>query len=476
MRIALLQDFWQEFHGLMIISAMLKQAGYHVDVFIRGESDIEKHIVEFGPDIIGFSVTTGGYVQNLHLVDRIKSIVPEVLVVFGGPHPTLVPEIIEEKVIDVVVIGEGEETFLELVKKYETKQDYAKIKGLWAKIDGVVHKNELRLPVQNLDSLPMPDWEIYYKYPFLKKGKQKSFTASRGCPYNCSFCASRAFKALSAGKGSYVRQRKPENVIKEIAKVKRDLDIETVAFDDAIFTANNKWLNDFLNLYRKEIKLPFSVSVRADFVTEKSADLLKKSGCYGVSFGVESGDEELRFRVLNKRITDEQILKAAKIVKKHGITLRTTNMFGLPGETPEMSIKTIYLNRKMGADYPFAYIYQPYPGTELYDYCLKNGYLPPDFSFDHLAGVLFNSLLIKQPQMGQILAIHRLFYLAVKYPKFDLLWRFMFKFPRNVFYDKLFQLSLVLSYWTYKRRPFWTVLELAYKIYKGQQKEGSYKQ
>jgi radical SAM superfamily enzyme YgiQ (UPF0313 family) len=189
-----------------------------------------------------------------------------------------------------------------------------------------------------------------------------------------------------------------------------------VYFQDDTFILNRHWLLQFLDEYRRSVRLPLYCTVRADLVTEEIALALKEAGCYRVSFGVESGAEKIRNEVLQKKISDNDIKRTAKILKKAGLTFQTTNMMGLPGETLDDAIQTLKLNIEIGADVAWTSIYQPYPGTELGEKTFKDGYIE-HFPDDETIADAHTSSILKQPEIAQVERLQKLAYLAVKFPK-----------------------------------------------------------
>jgi len=463
MKIAFIQEFWQEYQGIMYLSAFAKQNGHKTEVFIKGEKNLMENICSFQPDIVGLCITTGSHNWALNVSKQLKNKL-NIPVIFGGPHPTVCPGIIEKDSVDIICRGEGEYALVELLNNLGKGKDITKIKNLWVKKDNKIYKNEIRPLIGNLNILPQPDWPLYYKYKFLKDKKTKTFTSSRGCPFNCTFCTNHTFRNLFAGKGNYVRQRSADNFLEEIKSVKKVINFDTITFDDEIFILNKEWLKEFLPRYKNEIGLPFFCGLRADLITEEIADLLKENGCYGISFGIETGNENLRNVILGKGVTNEKIIKAAEIVHKKGIILRTTNMFCLPAENIDISLETLMLNIKCKVDHPFAYLFQPLPQTKAFEYSIANGYLPKDFSFDQLEELHLNNNPLILKDKNRMLNLQKFFYLTVKHPFLLPVTKTLIKLPPNAVYDLIFKISLVLNYRTYKRLSLLTTLKLGLKM------------
>jgi len=268
----------------------------------------------------------------VNLAGRLKQVL-SASIIFGGPHPTFFPEIIDNPSVDIICIGEGELAITELADRLDAKEDFYDIENLWVKdTDGEIIKNPVRPLIQDLDGLRFPDRNIYYgKYPFLNRS-QKPFFAGRGCPFNCAFCFNYVLKDIYKDKGNFIRLRSPKNLIDEIISVKDTFGLKTVYLQDDTILFNREWLIEFLSIYRKEVGLPFVCLVRADLMDKEIARELKRSNCYSVFFGVETGDEKMRKRLLKKDIDNAQIIETARILKKYKIKFRTYNMLGLPGE------------------------------------------------------------------------------------------------------------------------------------------------
>lgn len=455
-RIAFVQTIWMEYFGIMQLSAVLKSKGHRVELFIGANArHLAGDIKKYGPDIIGFSCITGTHELAPKIARGIKSHAGA-MVVFGGPHPTFFPEIIEEEGVDAVCIGEGEGAISDLADAIDKKTEICGIPNLWVKQDGRIIKNNVRPLIDGLDSLPFPDRSIYYdKYPFLNRS-QKIFIAGRGCPYKCTYCFNESLQELYSGKGKYVRFRSVENVLDEIDEARRSYGCKTVYMADDTFILDRTWLFEFLEKYRTRIGLPFSCLARADLISEDIVAKLKSADCYAVFFGVESGDESIRKMVLGKSITDSQIIETASLLKKYGINFRTYNMLGLPGETLKEAFKTIDLNIKIRTDYPWCSILQPYPKTAIRKLVEERGMLKCGV----IAKFFFKNSVINTPQIKQLSNLQKLFYWTVKYPSIKPIARILIKLPPNPVFDFLFLLGYAYSYYKSQRMSLLEMLRI----------------
>lgn len=423
--------------GPMIISALLKQHGFEVDLLLAGEErPILESIERSAPDVIGIPCFTGEHDWTLRLGRAIKRRWPGVLVVLGGPHPTYYPEIIQERGVDIISRGEAEYALLELMQNLRDGKSIDRIKNLWIKKpDGQVIRNELDCLPSELDALPLPDRTIYYKYPFLKRVSVKQFLSGRGCPFQCTFCANNILKKIYQGKGRFVRRRNPQNMIDEIVDVKIRYGLRTASFTDDVFITDVNWLREFLPLYREQVDLPFMCNVTANLITDEIAALLKENCCYGISMGIESGDEQLRREVLGKFISNDQIIRAGKIAKKHGLVLKTYNILCLPEETIDKAIGTMELNAQIGSDFTACSLLQPFPDYAITEYAKNKGFLPQDFSVKDIKGGIYRYSPIQLPDKEQFFNLQKLFFIGVKLPWTIPLIKKLIKFPPNFLFN-----------------------------------------
>jgi radical SAM superfamily enzyme YgiQ (UPF0313 family) len=429
----------------MYLSAALKSAGHHCDLLIEDKGPNDPVIERFAPDLIAFSVTTGMHQWALKRTTELQAKF-RIPVIMGGPHATYYPEVLENSDLDFICRGEGEDAFVELVDRLENNRSVLDVKNIWAKSEGRIFQNDVRNLEDNIDSLPDPDRYLYYKYPYLRNNENKSFVASRGCPYSCTYCSIASLRSLYENKGPFLRFHSAERVIEDILEVKTRFGLRIVIFQDDTFIIGFDRLEKLLSLYRREVKLPFVCHVRADLITEDIARLLKSAGCHSVDFGLESGDEKLRSEVLGKVISDEQIREAAAVLKRAGIRFRTTNMIGLPGETLHQVYKTIQLNQSIKTDYPSASIYQPYPRTVLGDEVIASGLAGENYSVDSIGSSFFRTSLIDSKHRNQFINLQKFFWPAVRWPKLTPWIKRLVKLPPNPVFEMFFIMFYGFNY------------------------------
>lgn len=474
MKIAFAQETVNQNVGLMYLAAQAKQRGHRCELFVEPlEDDFLKALLHYQPELVGFSVITGAHHWVLKTARRIKEILPKTLIVLGGPHPTYFPQILEDPAIDIIARGESDISFPELAERLAQGRAYDDLAGLWVKRDGRVRQNEVAPLVNDLSSLPHPDRHLYLKYQFFANMTEAPFSTMRGCPFRCAFCYNHVKMELYRGKGRYLRTRRVEDIIAEMEETRRLFPrLRSVILYDDIIGLDKKWLAEFSAAYAERVGLPWFTSIRADFVDEFTAEELRKAKAFCLSIGVETGDEELRRKILGKNISDQQYLKAARLLKGAGIKVRTSNMLFLPGEDIAKALKTVDLNRAMQVDFAWAYTMQPYPGTGIYDDAVKNGYLSAAFQFDDIDPLGLIKPIIKVSDERKILVVHRFFLLAVKSRTVRRLLNVLIYVGPNPLFNAIYSFSLVLSYAEYHQVSFWTALKIAWNNYWSTRRHG----
>ena len=444
MRIALIQFVYYEYLGLMYLSSCLKRHGHAVEVFIPSSTrdTLLTELLAYRPDAIGFSVMSGHEEAAIKLTRMIKTRA-NAYVIFGGPHPTHFPEIIEAPGLDCVCLGEAEATIVEIMDNLSRGHMPETVPGAWCKIGDSVIRNDMRRLEEQLEDLPRPDRTLYNKYR-LMDARRVSLIAGRGCPYSCTFCFNSKLHGLYQGKGRYVRLRPVDDVIDEIKEAAAATSAISVYFQDDTFTLNKPWLEEFLAKYQSCITLPFSCQIRADTIDEGIVKRLKDANCKVVSFGIETGNEKMRHALLKKGLADRDIIICAALLKKHGIKFRSYNILGLPGEGLEGAFQTVRFNESIGTDYPWCSIYQPLPGTELADHCETEDLRIREERRNQPS--FFKSSPLRLERKNEIVNLHKLFFYAVKFPRCDKLIRAAIRRRPNALYDLLF---LAGHAWTY---------------------------
>lgn len=320
------------------------------------------------PDVLAFSCLTSTYQTMLDFAKKAKKINPNIKTIFGGAHPSAVPErVLSNDCVDFVCIGEGDVAFGQLLDAIE-KNDFS------ASISNIRFKNKsgeiIRGPqigfIQNLDSLPYYDKKLWEDY--IRVGDLYLTMTSRGCPYRCTFCFNNYFANLPEckEKGKYVRHRSVDHVMGELILAKKRYKLKTIGFEDDVFTVNKTWLKTFLDRYKKEINVPFQCLTHAQYLDDDIARMLSDSGCKFIQMGIQSMDEEYKLKVIKRPEKTANIEKALDIMRKYKIHAKVDQMFALPGE-PEGALeksRELYINHPASRIQIFWTNFLP--GTELF--------------------------------------------------------------------------------------------------------------
>ncbi|MBI1808028.1 MAG: B12-binding domain-containing radical SAM protein [Ignavibacteria bacterium] len=466
-KLLFLQNIDYEFLGPMYISSMVKSAGHDCRIAIgQTLNDVRREIERYQPNLVGFSLMSGSHRWAIRLANHIKTEygIPNIL---GGAHPTFFPQVIEEQGIDMVLRGEGEESVLELLNRMDKHERLTDIQNIWFK-NGQVYKNDVRALRRDLDEYPFPDRTLYDGLHGKLDRSVRNVITSRGCPWHCSFCFEDAMREMYAGKGKYVRIRAIDSVIEECIDLKRTTDVRTIYFADDVFGMSKKWLYEFLPRYKREVGIPFICLVRADIVASdrEYAFHLAEGGCTSVFFGVESGNEGLRNKVLVKQLTNKQIEEAARNLHDARIPFRTYNILALPGETLDDAFSTVEININIKTDYPWCSVFSPFPGTALTQYAIDEGYLDRDFDPDELTRSFFTESKLNAVSAQKLQNLQKFFQTAVLWPRTYPVIKKLINLPPNIFFTLWFGFIYFLVYLKSERRGFWKTLRFGLKHYK----------
>lgn len=432
-----IQDILFDYFGPMYISAALKSKGHSCDLLVLAEEkNIFAKIAAVDPQAILISTMTGPHKTYLQFIKELKKRF-QIPVVMGGPHPTFFPEVLKNSEIDYICVGEGEGFINDFADAIISGKNVKTIPNLGYKKRGACTYNPVRNLVSDLDSIPFADRDLYYhRYPQLMRYPTRRFFGTRGCPYKCTFCFNHAYILTYAGKGIYIRRRSAENIIQEILEVYMKYPFQTVRFPDDSFTINKQWLLNFLSQYKKKIILPFTCLTRGNELDKEVVSALKAANCINVFFGIETGNEKYRNEILFKALTNRDIIRAAKNLRKYKISYGTYNMIGLPGETLEDAFNTIRLNAKIKSQLPTCSILQPYPKTAIAEYATHHGYLQTDYSADDFNFMTSGSIL-KIPFIKELVNLNSFFLMAVRFPKLIPVIKILIKLPPNPLFRTL---------------------------------------
>ena len=444
-RVGFYQNVHFELHGVMSLAAALEAEGHTCRAFI-GSSEADGSVEEFAPDLAAFTCASAHAGWTRETAWRLRAREPGLPILVGGIHPTFSPEALLDGPADAACRGEGESALVEAARRVDRGEGLAGIPNLAVRGEKGIEPAELAPMIQDLDALPDPSRRLYYEHhPLLARNPMKPFFIGRGCPFGCTFCFNRAFRELYRCGSGYVRQRAPLRVVEEILQVQADWGLRRIFFFDDIFTVNRTYTLDFLARYRERVRLPFRCYISVHHQDAELLRALKEAGCFHVEFGVESGNEDYRRKVLRKPITNEQIRAAARNIRGAGLRFSTGNIFRMPGETLDMAMDTVDLNAEIRPDSVLANLFQPYRGLPLTEHGIRIGAIDPE----RLEGMSFSSFRgseVDGPDAARVTRLHLLFGLAVRFPALRGLVRGLTRLPLDPLYRVVFWLHYALTY------------------------------
>lgn len=376
------------------LSSYLKSCGHDVDLvfdprlfdseavrfpklagFLDIKKELAREIVAKKPDIVGFSVFTFNYQRCLSLAREVKKLNRKTPVIFGGIHPTSVPGVvIKEKCIDMICVGEGEYALEELLgsmsKEKEIKTD---IKNIWFKKGRRIIKNPCRPLIDDLDKMPYPDKELFYRvYPQYVTDDYFALS-SRGCPFACTYCGNNVLRRVYKGLGAPVRRRSPENICDELFLMKQTYHPRQITFADDVFVQDLGWIKEFTRDYKKRINLPYVMITHPRFVNYQIAKQLAESGCFLLMFGLQSASEKTRFTILKRFETNKEIEKAAQACHHAGLNFAIDHIFNIPTEGLREYEEALVFYNKLRPTIINAYWLQYFPKTEIINTAIREG-------------------------------------------------------------------------------------------------------
>ncbi len=382
--------------NLMYLAGALEEASIVVeiwddDLYQLGPEKIMDVVSKIDPIIVGITATTATIKKSLKYIKNIKKFFPNVLTVIGGSHSTFAPieTLNEEPALDIVSIGESEETLVEIAEKYfinENKAYFSDIKGIVYREDYINHGNmeddenrdvkikitEPRPLIEDLDKLPLPARHLVPFKSYKLSNQSGGMITSRGCPFSCNYCSS------SLMMGKKFRTRSPENVVNELEELTCKYGLKEIAFLDDIFMLNKKRAILIADEIKNEdIDVEFVASSRVNTVDKSLLESLRDVGMKTLYCGVESGSQRV-LDLMGKGITLQQAQNAFKTAKKVGIDIIGSFILGYPGETAKEMDETIDFSIKLNPDYSQYSILTPFPGTPIHSQLSQDDLLETD--------------------------------------------------------------------------------------------------
>jgi len=356
-------------------------------------SEIRKRIEAFRPQVVGITCLFSSVFPIIRQLCRmVKQVDPDILTVIGGTYPSFLPEhCLGEESLDLIVLGEGEDSFRDLLLRLREGRPLGEVDGLAFRVDGQVKVQPKTRWIADLDTIPFPardllPMEVYARInvPHSLSAKEKLNTpliTSRGCPARCIYCSSSRYW------GHRFRARSPENVLDEIGELIERFSIRELQFEDDNFTANRKRAKAILQGildrgYQVSFNFPNGVALWT--LDEELVELMKAAGCYEMTLAFESGSQFVQDHIIKKPLNLERARRITRLIHQKKIRTNAFYIFGFPGETREQMQETFRFAREMKTHMAYFFIANPLPGTELHRLAQEQGILPDDFNFENL--------------------------------------------------------------------------------------------
>ena len=391
--------------GLAYLGAVAEKAGHQVTIIdCQAErltyEDFSARIAQTSSDVIGVTATTLLYKSAMKLITIAKQTQPQATTMLGGSHGTFWDEnaLNEYPSLDIVVRREGEQTFIELLEKLQTKASLTSVLGITYRNGDKITRNADRPFIEDLDSIPFPAHHLMPLESLKRDGKILfPLISSRGCVFWCDFCSTvRMF-----GRG--YRMRSPKNVVDEMQLIHDKYGVKQITFYDDAFTVDrNRVLKICEELHSRKLDMMWDCGTRVDMVDRELMKTMLSAGCFAVWLGVESGSEAI-LGAMNKRIKLDQTRVAYKTAHQLGLMTIANVVLGFPGETEKTARETIRFVKELSPDDVGFYVATPYPGTPMYEEVKKNGWLRvTDFDRYDTAGPTFETPSLSMETLAKL--------------------------------------------------------------------------
>jgi radical SAM superfamily enzyme YgiQ (UPF0313 family) len=391
--------------GLAYLGAVAEKAGHQITII---DCQAEKltyeafsaRIAQTSSDVIGVTATTLLYKSAMKLITIAKQTQPQATTMLGGSHGTFWDEnaLNEYPSLDIVVRREGEQTFIELLEKLQTKASLTSVLGITYRNGDKITRNADRPFIEDLDSIPFPAHHLMPLESLKRDGKILfPLISSRGCVFWCDFCSTvRMF-----GRG--YRMRSPKNVVDEMQLIHDKYGVKQVTFYDDAFTVDrNRVLKICEELHSRKLDMMWDCGTRVDMVDCELMKTMRSAGCFAVWLGVESGSEAI-LGAMNKRIKLDQTRVAYKTAHEVGLMTIANVVLGFPGETEKTARETIRFVKELNPDDVGFYVATPYPGTPMYEEVKKNDWLRvTDFDRYDTAGPTFETPSLSMETLAKL--------------------------------------------------------------------------
>ena len=374
--------------GLAYLAACARKAGFRVAILDAGAQNLSEQrtaveVARLDPAVIGFSATTFNWPVVVQTANRIRRLLPEATILVGGPQLSLYPqECLSEDAFNLGLVGEGENALVQILQRRKAHASLIGIPGTFVREEGSIAQGPKPVPIEDLDSLPLPALELLpldrYRAltlpsPFV------SIVTSRGCPYRCRYC-SQVFA------GGVYREHGAARVVEEMTRAKEQFGAREIVIFDETFAMNLRRAQAICTeLIRKNLGATFNARTRADLLDETTLEAMAAAGCRSIHVGIESGSDHVQ-TLMNKNLDLGKVAASLGTARRLGIRTRGYFMIGFPGETLKQIEQTIDLATRLPLDWASFTITFPHPGTEIYAQGLAEGRYQSDYWRDYTLG------------------------------------------------------------------------------------------
>jgi len=365
---------------LLSLAAWIRENGFEVsylDLHAKNKltDDLAPDVQEFDPHIVALTAKTLGWPAVIEIAQMVRQASPNAVIVVGGPQLTLyAKESLTWDCFDLAVVGDGEDTLLEICERYEAGQSLEGVAGTVYRKDGVTLEGPARPLAPTIDKYPMPAWDLvdmtdYHCLTLLRPFA--TMVTTRGCPWHCGYCSQVYSEKL--------RFRAPELVVDEMEYLEKEKGVREIVFFDETFTIGKRRMKKFSQLVQERgLTVKFNIRARVDTVDREVLEHLKAAGLRSIHMGVEAGTDRL-LKIMNKQITREQTTRAFRVARELGIETRGYFMIGYYDATPQDIEDTIDFAAGLGLDWASFSVATALPGTDLYTVAQERGYVNGDF-------------------------------------------------------------------------------------------------
>ncbi|HHT9145697.1 MAG TPA: B12-binding domain-containing radical SAM protein [Candidatus Wunengus sp. YC61] len=423
--------------ALSYLSAIARQLNHSSYFCSLDSNDLVATVSKIKPDIVAYSVNITGYRKIIEAHQQAIK-VHDFVSIMGGPHPTYSPETFLESGMDAYCVGEGEYAFKDFITQVEKGDSFDAVANLITR----EKINPVRSLIQNLDDLPPADRDLVLSNSYLKNTPKKTFYATRGCPFNCTYCCNNYYHELYKGKGPTVRRFSVERIISEIENVKKKYKMSFVKFGDDCFAIKaDKWLEEFAEKYPRRIGVPFNCFLRLDTVDDSLLKLLKEAGCFSVHLSVDSASRHVMENIFKRKMRSANMVEKLRKIHEYKINTWVNYMLAAPESSLQDDLDTIKLSRKGKVTYPSYTTTVPMKGTELYNYCVEHGLINDDSHKSDMSGCAERSALLcfteKEKDVRYNIYLLGALISKIPYPLSNVFYFLIKIIPPNIIFKKI---------------------------------------